>query len=210
MTKKDLIIMKAKYILIIIFFLSSLLTYAQELEKSNFTIPKDDSNYGRFAFFEGVYHYGRYLKNSDNLADLMANPYNSFEFKVGLQTSGKNLWEQYWGYPSYGIGFYSAFFGSTDSEASPLGNPSALYLFYSGPIKRWKRLGIFYEFGVGVSYDFKEYNPIENPIKDIIGSNVNAYDLHFIVIQKACRNYTRIQLLFGLSTNSKFLFMAPV
>jgi len=188
--------MKTKYLLILIFSLASVLTFSQELGKSNFKIPEDDQNYGSFAFFEGVYHHGRYLKNSDDLADLMANPYNSFEFKVGLQSTGEKLWQQYWGYPSYGIGFYDAFFGSTESVESPLGKPSALYIFYSGPIKRWKKLGFFYEMSVGLSYDFNEYNPITNPINDIIGSNANVYLSGKFFIQYMLSQ--RIDLIMGL------------
>ena len=163
--------MRTIYLSIIIFLIFPLISISQELEKSNFKIPKDDINYGTFAFIEGVYHYSRYLKNTDNLSDIMKNRANSFEFKVGFQTEGKKDWQQYWGYPTYGIGFYSTFFGSEDT----LGNPSAVYAFYGGPMKRWNRLGLFYEMGVGVSYGFKKYDPENNPSQDIIGSTVNVY-----------------------------------
>ena len=163
--------MRPRYLLFLVIFLFPFISIAQELEKSNYKIPKDDTNYGTFAFFEGVYHYSRYLKNSDNLADIMKNRAHAFEFKIGLQASGKKPWQQYWGYPTYGIGFYSASFGPADT----LGEPSALYVFYGGPMKRWNRLGIFYEMGVGVSYDFVKYDPITNPSQDIIGSTVNVY-----------------------------------
>lgn len=163
--------MKNKYFIILIMVLSSISLVAQELPKSGFQIPENDKNYGSFAFVEGVYHYSRYLKNSDDLANIMKNRANTFEFKIGLQTNGENAWEQYWGYPAYGIGFYSASFGPADT----LGEPSALYVFYEGPIKRWKRLNFLYEMGVGVSYDFVKFDPITNPRQDIIGSTVNVY-----------------------------------
>lgn len=161
--------MKHKYFLLLLFI--PLLIDAQEIEQSNFKIPKDDPNYGVFGYVEAVYHYSRYLKNTDNLSDIMSNRANTFEMKVGIQSVGKKKWQQYWAYPTYGIGFYSASFGSADT----LGEPSAVYLFYGGPMKRWKRLGLFYEMSVGVSYDFVKYDPITNPQNDLIGSTVNVY-----------------------------------
>ncbi|MCB2222406.1 MAG: acyloxyacyl hydrolase [Bacteroidetes bacterium] len=163
--------MKIKCFTVLFLILFSVSLSAQETLQSGFQIPSDNKNYGSFAFVEGVYHYSHYLENSDKLANIMKNRANTFEFKVGLQTNGEKAWEQYWGYPSYGIGFYSASFGPADT----LGEPSALYVFYGGPIKRGNKLGFFYEMGVGVSYDFVKFDPITNPEQDIIGSTVNVY-----------------------------------
>lgn len=168
------------------------LTNAQEIEKSNFKIPKDDPNYGIFGYVEAVYHYSRYLRNTDNLSDIMENRANTFELKIGVQSIGKKKWQQYWAYPTYGIGFYSAYLGSSDS----LGQPSAVYLFYGGPMKRWKRLGLFYEMSVGISYDFNKYDPEDNPNNDIIGSSVNVYLAARVYLQYKINN--RLDASFGL------------
>lgn len=163
--------MKIKYLLFTIILVIPFISISTELKKSNFQFPKNNPNYGTFIFIEGVYHYSSYLKNSDKLANIMQNKAHGFEFKIGVQTSGNKEWQQYWGYPTYGIGYYSAFFGPADT----IGEPSAFYIFYGGPMKRWNRLGVFYEIGLGVSYDFVKYDPITNPRQDIIGSTVNMY-----------------------------------
>ena len=184
--------MKIIYTITLVLLLSPFSLFAQELGKSNFQIPKDDKNYGSFAFVEGVYHYSRYLKNSDNLADIMKNRAHTFELKVGFQTSGEKMREQYWKYPTYGVGFYSASFGPADT----LGEPSALYVFLGGPFKRWNRLGFFYEIGVGISYDFVKYDPITNPRNDIIGSTTNVYLSAKFFLQYRINN--RLDATFGL------------
>jgi hypothetical protein len=189
---KKLTEMKNKHIIMLMLVLLSVSVFSQELQKSGFKIPEEDKNYGSFAFVEGVYHYSCYLKNSDNLSNIMKNRANAFEFKIGLQTNGEKSWQQHWGYPSYGVGFYTASFGPADT----LGEPSALYIFYGGPIKRWNRLNLLYEMGVGVSYDFVKFDPITNPQQDIIGSTVNVYLAGKIFLQYSINS--RCDASFGL------------
>jgi len=176
--------MKNTFLTFIALIITCGFLFAQEPLQSGFKIPTEDKNYGSFAFVEGVYHYSRYLKNSDNLSNIMKNRANTFEFKIGLQTNGEKTWQQHWGYPSYGVGFYTASFGPADT----LGEPSALYVFYGGPIKRWNRLNLLYEMGVGVSYDFIKFDPITNPEQDIIGSTVNVYLAGKISLQYQINN----------------------
>jgi len=162
---------RIKYILFIVILFTPFLTITQDLENLNYRNSKHQGDDGTLVFFEAMYHNSSSLSKNDRLSNLMKHKAHAFDFKIGVQTSGKKSWQQYWGYPTYGIGFYTAFFGAADT----LGKPSALYLFYGGPIKRWKKLGVFYELSLGIAYDFVKYNPVTNPKNEIIGSNINAY-----------------------------------
>ena len=168
------IIMKRnlQYIFIgIVMAMHSLVVIGQSVEKSNFQIPYDDPNYGLFSFVEARYHHGRHLPNNGSLENILENPYNAFDLRVGLQSEGNKLWQQLYGYPSYGIGFYSADLGSSDT----LGEPSALFLFMNAPIKRWERFSMHWGFEIGIAYDFNNYDPVTNPRNDAIGSQVNVH-----------------------------------
>jgi len=168
--------MKLKY-LYIIFFLPILglnpgfNVHGQSIEHSTFEIPRDDPNYGIFSFVEAKYRHGRHLPNNGSLEDILKNPYNAFDLKVGIQTEGNKYWQQVYSYPSWGFGFYSADLGSSDT----LGEPTAIYMFFEAPIKRWKRFGFFWEVQIGIAYDFNNYDPVTNPANDVIGSAVNVH-----------------------------------
>lgn len=152
-------------------FIMSLSAVAQTVEASNFKIPDDKKNYGLSSFIEARYHHGRHLPNNGKLENILENPYNAIDLRIGLQTDGSKLWEQLYGYPAYGIGFYTADLGSSDT----LGEPSAVFLFFNAPIKRWKRFSMHWGFEVGIAYDFNNYNAITNPRNDAIGSKVNVH-----------------------------------
>jgi hypothetical protein len=143
----------------------------QSVENSNYQIPYDDPNYGLFSFVEARYHYGSHLPNNGNLQDVLKNKYSAIDLKVGLQSTGNKLWQQFYGYPAYGVGFYSADLGSSDT----LGEPSSIYLFINAPIKRWKKFSIHYGAEVGIAYDFNNFDPVSNPANDVIGSQVNVH-----------------------------------
>lgn len=143
----------------------------QSIENSNFKIPDNDPNYGIFSFVEARYHRGSHLANDGNLQDVLKNKYSAIDLKIGLQSDGSKLWQQLYGYPVYGVGFYTADLGNSDT----LGEPSSVFLFFNAPIKRWKRFSIHYGLELGIAYDFNNYDPVTNPANDVIGSPVNVH-----------------------------------
>ena len=158
-------------LIVAVSLLSISAAFGQTIEQSTFEIPRDDPNYGKFSFVEAKFRYGRHLPNNGSMKNILENPYHAFDLKVGIQSDGNKYWQQLYGYPAFGIGFYSADLGSSDT----LGEPSAIYLFFEAPIKRWKRFGFFWEFQAGVAYDFNNYDPVTNPVNDVLGSTVNVH-----------------------------------
>ncbi len=158
--------MRKSIILILIAFIS-ISSFAQNKKK-----PWDGkTNYGYFNTLEFYTSHGVFLKNSSTLDDIMDNPYSDFALRIGIQSTGKRLWEQILGYPIYGMGFYNAYF----YEKDPLGSPGAVYFFINAPIKRWDRFSLKWELGAGLSYGFNNYDYYENPENNVIGSRKNVY-----------------------------------
>jgi hypothetical protein len=91
---------------------------------------------------------------------------------LGWQSYGDRKWEQNYGYPAYGIGFYTASFPNGNGE---LGNPSAIFGFFRGPFKRFHKVALNYTIGLGLTYNWKPYNPVTNPWNVVIGSKQTVY-----------------------------------
>jgi hypothetical protein len=116
-------------------------------------------------------HRGGIMPNNSTLDHLLTDPYTSLEMRFGWQSYGHSSWNQLFNNPIYGFGYYQSVLHAKDY----LGNPSALYFFFNAPFKKGRRLEFRYDVGVGVSYDFTEYDPDLNPENDLIGSNINVY-----------------------------------
>jgi len=161
--------MKRLILLASLFFLGAVAMsqdYDQKLKDK-----REKEDYGFYNVIDFKYHHGRFLKNSGTLDDIMDNPYDAFNFRLGFQSDGVNqMMDQLYGFPVYGVGFYSAYF-----EGGELGSPQALYVFMRAPVFRGKKLSWNWELSAGVSYGFEKYDPNANPDQQIIGSSVNVY-----------------------------------
>lgn len=98
--------------------------------------------------------------------------YSSFALKYGISASG-NDWEDFaYGMPYYGIGFYSANF----FRKKELGLPMSLFIFQGATIRQFsERFGLKYEWNLGMSFNWKAYDPFDNPNNVALGSSVNIH-----------------------------------
>jgi len=108
------------------------------------------------------------LQNND--PDGLAH-YNGYAIRLANQTNGEKLWQQLYGYPNYGIGFYSAFFTNTNN----LGNPFAVYGFFNAPFFKVNRFSLNYELGIGIAFNWNHYDPISNPTNIAISTDKSVY-----------------------------------
>lgn len=132
---------------------------------------RNSADYGFFNVVDVKYHHGRFLKNSGSLNDIMDNPYDATDIRIGFQSTGlKQKYDQLYGFPVYGVGFYKAFF-----KGGEMGSPQALYLFMRAPVIRGHRLRWNWELAAGLSYGFYKYDPNVNPEQQVIGSEHNVY-----------------------------------
>jgi hypothetical protein len=88
--------------------------------------------------------------------------------ELGRQTDGSRDWHRVYNYPSYGVGFYMARF---DHERE-LGNPVATYGFFSWPFPVSARVQVTADIGMGVSWNWTEFDPKTNPTNTALGSDI--------------------------------------
>jgi len=126
--------------------------------------------------------FGKVLKThdfvkGDNPSNMPYNNYMAFSLEYGIETDGRKIYQQVWGYPTWGFGFYKMFILNDDQ----LGHPFALYTFLDAPFKRWEKWSLNYKIGFGLSYNWKRHQVNENNFKYPIGSKMTVYfDLGFL------------------------------
>lgn len=98
--------------------------------------------------------------------------YQSLSLRCAFASNG-NSWEDIaYNMPYLGIGFYKPFFTNNPG----LGSPFSLYLFRGSTLAQFtENLGWILELNIGLSTNWKTYDPIENPNNIAIGSTSNAH-----------------------------------
>ena len=128
----------------------------------------------RQPYLQINFHTGSFWSRSIYLEDQFSEPYKAVEARFGYQLTGTRLWQQYHRYPKYGIGLHYSDL-VRDRTDTIVGNPFSIFGFYSSP---WARFGPFTlasDFSVGLSYTGKIYDPVTNPLNDVIASHINLY-----------------------------------
>lgn len=87
-------------------------------------------------------------------------------------TNGKNLWEQIYNYPEYGI----SFFYSTLGNDKILGREVALTYFFRIFILAKKRIKLYNRIGIGIGYVSRKFDIYDNYLNVAVGSH---YNIHF-------------------------------
>lgn len=133
---------------------------------------KDQEN--RFKYIEVKSQFGSFLKANSSLREngLLENGYGGMLTKMGWQPVDTTSWVSRYGYPSYGVGFYTGFL----NDAQVFGKPKALYGFIRFPLSKPDRKNIFaIEPSLGLSYRFNPYDFETNPLNDAIGARMAVY-----------------------------------
>jgi len=98
--------------------------------------------------------------------------YGAIELRYAWQNSNPDSWASQYGYPSYGIGFYSGFVG----DPQILGNPNTLFGFINFPVsKPTKRNALNIEPALGLTYNLEPFDSETNFTNDAIGSRTTLY-----------------------------------
>jgi Lipid A 3-O-deacylase (PagL) len=196
-----------KKIFLLFLFIGSLHTYSKtfwnkypySILKINNAIEPCDTlkkNKTRFKYFELKAHTGLHIYTGKNLNDVLDQGYGSLEARVGWFPKSPDEWSKYYGNPSYGVGFYTGLIG----DADVLGKPNALYGFINFPLsKPGKRHSLEISPSLGLTYNLKPFNEIENPNNDAIGSKIAVYfNVHFGAIYQMNRE---MDLIYGVDVS---------
>ena len=136
-----------------------------------------DKNYGSFNYIHLRYEQGAHPSGTNYLQDIFAGGYRALNLRVGTQSTGRQDWQRLHKYPQYGLGVAMFDLGGLEAEEI-IGTPSSLFFFFGAPLFRLGKFSTNIDTEIGLSYDFKPYDPEENPYQDVIGAKTN---LHFNV-----------------------------
>ena len=136
----------------------------------------DSTKLKKHRFLRLNYQVGKVLPTNDfvkgqNNTGKPINTFHSGALELGVKTDGSKQWHHDWSFPIYGFGFYTADFFNDDE----LGQPAAIYTFLAPPIFRYKSFGLFYELGIGLTFNWKPYDAEINPWNLAIGSYKTVY-----------------------------------
>lgn len=156
--------------LIIIFLLFWLSGYGQK--------PAIGSE-NRQPYLQLLYHTGVYWSRTQYLEEHFADGYRAIDARFGLQTTGKEMWQQYHHYPRYGLGLHYADL-IRDTEDTIVSNPISAFAYYSAPWARFGRFTFNTDMALGLSYTSLIHDPVTNPMNDVIASHINFFfDFNF-------------------------------
>lgn len=97
--------------------------------------------------------------------------YYALDLRFAWQKREANVYTTLYNSPKFGFAFYSASF-----DNNVFGEPNALYGFIEIPIgKQKKRLNWIYSIGAGMAFNFNSFDPEDNPMNELIGTNRNVY-----------------------------------
>jgi len=131
---------------------------------------KNNFIYSGFLQDGRIMSSNRFLKQM-NATDEELGEFTAVSFQLLKQTTGKSLWEQYYRYPQYGVGFYAARF----FHNKYLSVPVALYGTYKAPIKKWDKLSLNYNAGLGLTFNWESFNPAESNYNISLGAELSSY-----------------------------------
>lgn len=91
--------------------------------------------------------------------------------EVGRQTDGSQEWHHLYGIPSWGLGVSLASFSNGPHHSRPI----EAYTFFSWPLVRLNgRMDLTTDFGMGVSWHWKEFGGETASESSVLGSDLNA------------------------------------
>lgn len=132
----------------------------------------DTTATGKGHFLDASYQYGGVLQSNDfvkgkNDRGEPIETYQSARLEFGWHTDGAWPWQHLYNFPSYGIGIMGADYFQFEDE---IGNPSSLYGFFHWPVKRWRENTISVDLALGLSDNWKPFDPVSNPNNVAIGA----------------------------------------
>ena len=124
-----------------------------------------------------AYQYGKLIHThsfvkGNNPNGTVYNYCQSFSAQYGINTDGRQFWQQLYGYPVWGFGVYK---GYLLEDEGLLGSPTAFYAYFRAPFKRWEMWMLEYEIDFGLATNWKHHDIIEKGFYYPIGSYSTAF-----------------------------------
>ncbi|SMD44689.1 Lipid A 3-O-deacylase (PagL) [Aquiflexum balticum DSM 16537] len=136
------------------------------------SIPKPRKYQKQFSI---LFEAGPMIPRGTDWSDVIKDDlkYKALDMRLGFRKIQPKVYNMVYRYPTFGFGFYTATF-----KNPYIGKPNAVYLFADIPFPKSfqnNKLTFSYLAAMGVSFNFKPYDPEYNPINQFIGSYQNGY-----------------------------------
>lgn len=161
----------------------------------NYALAQDSKYQKVFGF---AYETGPLLSNGTDWGDEIkdAVDYKALDFKIGWRKITNSPFNYIYRYPTLGFGFNSAL-----RNYEEIGRPQSIYGFMEIPFSfkgfsRRVSFGYFTQLGVG--FNLRPYDSLDNPNNRYIGSKVNGYINLGINATLKLSDRTDLQAGFGL------------
>lgn len=116
-------------------------------------------------------HSGYNLPFYKALDYIIEDKVRAFDFSVGLQTEGRDHWENSFHNPRTGFGYSYWKLGNDEI----LGSAHAFYGFMNAPVKRFRHFSLNVQCSAGAAYLPLKFDINENHLNRAIGSHMNIY-----------------------------------
>lgn len=133
---------------------------------------------------KAMFYGGKLIPISRNLKNIQPGPLLGGEVDFELLPCGRHTWEQFWGFPTLGIGLVMLDLGTSAKPSGyrVLGQSMACYPYVLVPIVRGNVFHLYYKVGTGLSFFNKRWNTCDTlhgvavaTANAAIGSVVNCY-----------------------------------
>jgi len=152
-----------------------------------------DTSFVKSLYADADFYYGFVIAHHDEMKRFAPHNVTSFEVNIGRQTTGKHDWEQYYHYPSYGIGYFFSDF----HNKKVLGVTHAGFGYMNFYFFRRRNFYLTSKISLGLSYFGTIYNKETNPINSAIITHLNVY--FSIALKANIRLFKRLYLTTGAS-----------
>ncbi len=168
---------------------------------SSFTQDEFPDPNRRQPYIQMLYHNGIFWSRTEYLQEQFDAGYWGLEARLGFQTTGRKIWQQYNRYPKIGFGLYYADL-VMNRQDTMVGNPFAFYGFYNTPIATVGRFAFSTDLSVGLSYTPIVHDPVTNPYNDVVASHLNLFFGFKLNMDVSLTNRLDMNLGYGLTHHS--------
>ncbi|MDR2906795.1 MAG: acyloxyacyl hydrolase [Bacteroidales bacterium] len=138
---------------------------------SSYAKPADTiSLLKKSSFIEAYNSFGSVFNTNPFVSPIQS--YQALSLRYAFASNGSSWEDIAYNMPFMGVGFYTPFFSNNPG----LGNPVSIYMFRGSTLAQFTdNLGLILEMNVGLSMNWKNYDPFDNPNNSAIGSPNNVH-----------------------------------
>lgn len=124
----------------------------------------------RETYVAGRVSKGFLMAHRPTIPQLLTGPSRTAELTYMWRTSGEKDWQALYERPFVGFSGFISDLGNDEA----LGRMYSVYTFIDFPLVTSALGGLYFKVGVGGTVVTETYSPIDNPLNQVIGSNVNV------------------------------------